>query len=141
MSAEYPFTGAVSVNTYTADLPVPKEYAWDFDKDCFLYNKIGKHIIVEKDEAIKVWIYKALSTERFRYLAYSWQYGIELRPFIGKVMGVKQRYSEIKRVIIECLMVNPYIKSIDSLDISHDGDQVSISITITTIYGDVSVDV
>ena len=49
MSAEYPFTGAVSANTYTADLPVPKEYAWDFDKDCFLYDKIGKHVIVEKD--------------------------------------------------------------------------------------------
>ncbi len=141
MSAEYPFTGAVSVNTYTSDLPVPKEYAWDFGQDCFLYDKVGRHIIVEKDEAIKVWIYKALSTERFRYLAYSWQYGIELRPFIGKVMGVQQRYSEIKRVIIECLMVNPYIKSIDNVAIDHEGDKVTISITITTIYGEVSVDV
>ena len=96
---------------------------------------------MEGDEAIKIWIYKALSTERFRYLAYSWQYGIELRPFIGKVMGVQQRYSEIKRVIIECLMVNPYIKSIDSVEITHKGDSVSISIVISTIYGEVSVDV
>lgn len=141
MSESYPFTGAVSANTYTSDLPVPKEYAWDFDKDCFLYDVQGKHVIVEGDEAIKIWIYKALSTERFRYLAYSWQYGIELRPFIGKVMGVQQRYSEIKRVIIECLMVNPYIKSIDSVEITHKGDSVSISIVISTIYGEVSVDV
>lgn len=141
MSVEYPFTGTVSVNTYASNLPVPKEYAWDFDQDCFLYDKVGQHIIVEKDEAIKVWIYKALSTERFRYLAYSWQYGIELRPFIGKVMGVQQRYSEIKRVIVECLMVNPYIKSIDTIDIQREGDTVDISITLTTIYGEVSVDV
>ena len=141
MSESYPFTGAVSANTYTSDLPVPQEYAWDFDKDCFLYDAQGKHVIVEGDEAIKIWIYKALSTERFRYLAYSWQYGIELRPFIGKVMGVQQRYSEIKRVIIECLMVNPYIKSIDSVEITHKGDSVSISIVISTIYGEVSVDV
>ena len=141
MSESYPFTGAVSANTYTSDLPVPKEYAWDFDKDCFLYDAQGKHVIVEGDEAIKIWIYKALSTERFRYLAYSWQYGIELRPFIGKVMGVQQRYSEIKRVIIECLMVNPYIKSIDSVEITHKGDSVSISIVISTIYGEESVDV
>ena len=141
MSESYPFTGAVSANTYTSDLPVPKEYAWDFDKDCFLYDAQGKHVIVEGDEAIKIWIYKALSTERFRYLAYSWQYGIELRPFIGKVMRVQQRYSEIKRVIIECLMVNPYIKSIDSVEITHKGDSVSISIVISTIYGEVSVDV
>lgn len=141
MSVEYPFTGTVTANTYTSDLPTPKEYAWDFENDCFLYDADGSHKIVEGDEAIKIWIYKALSTERFRYLAYSWQYGIELRPFIGKVMGVQQRYSEIKRVIVECLMVNPYIKSIDTIDIQHEGDTVDISITLTTIYGEVSVDV
>lgn len=141
MSVEYPFTGTVTANTYTSDLPTPKEYAWDFENDCFLYDADGRLKIVEGDEAIKIWIYKALSTERFRYLAYSWQYGIELRPFIGKVMGVQQRYSEIKRVIVECLMVNPYIKSIDTIDIQHEGDAVDISITLTTIYGEVSVDV
>lgn len=141
MSVEYPFTGTVAANTYTSDLPVPKEYAWDFETDRFVYDADGKHQIVEGDEAIKVWIYKALSTERFRYLAYSWQYGIELRPFLGKVMGVQQRYSEIKRVIVECLMVNPYIKSIDNIDIQHEGDTVTISIRLTTIYGEVNVDV
>lgn len=62
-------------------------------------------------------------------------------PVIGKVMSVQQRYSEIKRVIVECLMVNPYIKSIDTIDIQHEGDTVDISITLTTIYGEVSVDV
>lgn len=141
MSVEYPFTGTVTANTYTSDLPTPKEYAWDFENDCFLYDMNGNHRIVEGDEAIKIWVYKALSTERFRYLAYSWQYGIELRPFIGKVMGVQQRYSEIKRVIVECLMVNPYIKSIDTIDIQHEGDTVNISIMLTTIYGEVNVDV
>ena len=141
MSVEYPFTGTVTANTYTSDLPTPKEYAWDFENDCFLYDADGRLKIVEGDEAIKIWIYKALSTERFRYLAYSWQYGIELRPFIGKVMSVQQRYSEIKRVIVECLMVNPYIKSIDTIDIQHEGDTVAISITLTTIYGEVSLDV
>ncbi len=141
MSVEYPFTGTVTANTYTSDLPTPKEYAWDFENNCFLYDADGKHRIVEGDEAIKIWVYKALNTERFRYLAYSWQYGIELRPFIGKVMGVQQRYSEIKRVIVECLMVNPYIKSIDTIDIKHEGDTVNISIMLTTIYGEVNVDV
>jgi len=141
MSVEYPFTGTVSANTYTSDLPAPKEYAWDFENNCFLYDTEGKHRIGEGDDAIKIWTYKALSTERFRYLAYSWQYGIELRPFIGKVMSVQQRYSEIKRVIIECLMVNPYIKSLDSIDVVHKGDTVNISIKLTTIYGEVNVDV
>ena len=141
MSVEYPFTGTVTANTYTSDLPTPKEYAWYVENNCYLCDADGKHRIVEGDEAIKIWVYKALNTERFRYLAYSWQYGIELRPFIGKVMGVQQRYSEIKRIIVECLMVNPYIKSIDTIDIQHEGDTVNISIMLTTIYGEVNVDV
>lgn len=141
MSIEFPFVGTTEAQTYTGDLPVPKEYAWDFENDCFLYDKNGQHVIVEENEAIKIWVYKALCTERFRYLAYSWQYGLEVRPFIGKVMGVQQRYSEIKRIIIECLMVNPYIQSIDSVDISHEKDQVTIDVSLTTIYGGVNVSV
>lgn len=139
MSEEYPFTGTTT--SYTSDFPTPKEYAWDFDTNTFLRDSSGKMYIVSGDEAIKIWVYKALCTERFRYLAYSWQYGIEIDPFIGKVMSVQERYSELKRVIIECLNVNPYIKSIDSVDISHEGHTVEITIELTTIYGEVSVSV
>lgn len=141
MSIEYPFTGTTAAQTYTSDLPIPKEYAWDFETDTFIYNKNGQHVIVEGDEAIQIWVYKALCTERFRYLAYSWQYGLEVRPFIGKVMGVQQRYSEIKRIIIECLMVNPYIRSVDSVNIAHEKDSVTIDVALTTIYGEVTVSV
>jgi hypothetical protein len=140
MSEEYPFIG-MTATTYDEDLPVPKEYAWDFETNNFVYDGNGNHVIVEGDEAIKIWIYKALSTERFRYLAYSWQYGIELRPFIGKVMGVQQRYSELKRVIIECLMVNPYIKSINSVEFTRDGVSVTVDISLSTIYGEVNINV
>lgn len=76
--------------------------------------------LLRSNEAVKVWIYKALKTERFRYTAYSWQYGIELKKFIGKVMTAGERISEFKRAIIECLMVNPYIKSINSITINRE---------------------
>lgn len=141
MTDEFPFAGTTAAQTYTNDLPMPKEFAWDFEKDVFIYDKNGNHIIVEGNDAIEIWVYKALQTEHFQYLAYSWQYGIELRPFIGKVMDVKQRYSEIKRIIIECLMVNPYIISIDNVNIEHEGDRVNILIHLTTIYGEVNIDV
>lgn len=140
MSEEYPFTGAEQTNRST-DLPMFREYAWDFEHDVFLYDDIGDHIIVEGNEAIKVWIYKALKTERYAYLAYSWQYGIELKPFIGKVMSVQERYSELKRVIVECLMVNPYIQSIDSITFSSEGTRVTCDITLTTVYGEVNINV
>lgn len=140
MSVEFPFTGGVSVLA-EQELPPFREYAWDFENDCFIYDEAGKRIIVEGDEALKIWVYKALKTERYEYLAYSWQYGIELKPFIGKVMGVYERYSELKRVIIECLMVNPYIRSVDSVDFQTDGDYTHCDIALTTVYGEVNINV
>ena len=142
MSKEFPFIGSTR-DVAGNELPLFKEYAWDFERDCFLYDANGRHILLTGNDALEVWIYKALKTERFSYLVYSWQYGIELKPFIGKVMGVEERYSELKRVITECLMVNPYIKSIDSYSFVQEnrGELVHVRITLTTIYGEVTLDV
>ena len=142
MSREFPFIGTVR-DTATADLPLFQEYAWDFERDCFLYDVNGRHILLSGNSALEVWIYKALKTERFEYLAYSWQYGIELKPFIGKVMGVQERYSELQRVITECLMVNPYVRSIDSFSITPENraELIRVHITLTTVYGEVEINV
>ncbi len=142
MSEAFPFVGASDATIQAAseeeNLPLFKEYAWDFDNNCFLYDANGNHILQEGNEAIKTWIYKALATERYRYLAYSWQYGIEVKPFIGLVMGVSERISELKRIITECLMVNPYIKSIDNISFSQTGTKAYVQVDLTTIYGEVS---
>ena len=142
MSSEFPFIGAMR-DIMAGDLPLFQEYAWDFERDCFLYDVNGRHILLTGNPALEVWIYKALKTERFEYLAYSWQYGIELKPFIGKVMGVQERYSELRRVITECLMVNPYIRSIDSFSITPENraELVRVRITLTTVYGEVEINV
>ena len=142
MSSEFPFIGAMR-DIVAGDLPLFQEYAWDFERDCFLYDVNGRHILLTGNPALEVWVYKALKTERFEYLAYSWQYGIELKPFIGKVMGVQERYSELRRVITECLMVNPYIRSIDSFSITPENraELVRVHITLTTVYGEVEINV
>lgn len=142
MSSEFPFIGAMR-DIMAGDLPLFQEYAWDFERDCFLYDVNGRHILLTGNPALEVWVYKALKTERFEYLAYSWQYGIELKPFIGKVMGVQERYSELRRVITECLMVNPYIKSLDSFSTTPENraELVRLHITLTTVYGEVEINV
>lgn len=140
MSAEFPFVGA-AIADVTTELPLFREYAWDFETNTFIRDANGKRIIVEGDEALKVWVFKALQTERYQYLAYSSRYGIELKPFIGLVMTVKERISELKRVIVECLMVNPYIKSIDEVTFENEGDSLKATISLTTIYGEVMINV
>lgn len=140
MSVEFPFTGAAIADAST-ELPLFREYAWDFKSNTFKRDANGCRIVVEGDEALKVWVFKALQTERYQYLAYSWRYGIELKPFIGLVMTVKERMSELKRVIVECLMVNPYIRSIDSVTFENDGDTLHAVISLTTVYGEVIINV
>ena len=142
MSEAYPFVGASNAQIQAVEeereLPTFKEYAWDFDSNTFLYDKSGHHILLEGNEAMKVWIYKALATERYQYLVYSWQYGIEIKPFIGLVMVVQERISELKRMITECLMVNPYILSINDISFSQEGRKATVTIDLTTVYGEVS---
>lgn len=136
MSAEFPFIGSTqALDTNT--LPLFKMYAWDFDKHTFKLDGNGKMILLEGNDALEVWITKALMTERFVYKAYTWRYGAELKRFIGKVMGVQERKSELKRMITECLMVNPYIRSIDSIVFEEDehNRELTVTITLTTVYG------
>ena len=145
MSDSFPFTGAsdnlLATTIDDSDLPVLTEYAWDFEQDKFQYDGNGNHIMVTENKALEVWIYKALKTERFQYLAYSWNYGIELKPFIGKVMGVQERYSELKRAIVECLMSNAYIVSIDTIDFTAESAKVTCTVTLTSVYGELIVNV
>lgn len=135
--AEYPFAAVAPTKTKEA-LPLFKEYAWDFDQDCFIYDNNGSHILLVGNDALKVWCYKALKTERFMYLAYSKRFGIELYPFMAKIMSVLQRKSELRRMITEALMVNPYISSIDSITFEEENrnEEMEIQIVLTTIYGE-----
>ena len=140
MSAEFPFLNTTRVVSVES-LPLFKEYAWDFDNNCFLYDGNGNMILLEGNEAIKVWIIKALKTDRFSYLAYTWRYGFEGKAFIGKVISVGERRSELRRGIVECLMVNSYIRSIDKIEFTEtsNGRNLEINITLTTIYGKMTV--
>lgn len=141
MSAEFPFVGGLTIQEREQELPLFVEYDWDFERNTFKHDNLGNRIKVTADDALKVWVYKALMTERNQYLAYSRRYGIELKPFIGKVMSVGERFSELKRVIIECLMVNPYIKSVDSVELEEVQDKVECFVTLTTIYGGLNINV
>ena len=128
-------TSTLDFNTSSADqLPLLKEYAWDFEKDIFLKNADGQHVIVTENEALKVWIYKTLKTERFRYVAYHDSYGIELEKYIGN-SNIKNVGEMIKADIREVLLVNSYIVSIDNMTITkQEKDIIEITIYLTSIY-------
>lgn len=90
-------------------------------------------------EAMKQAIYKILLTERYQYIMYSWNYGIELLDLYGE--PVSYVYPELERRITEALLWDDRIESVSDFefDISKKG-VVHVSFTAHTIFGDVQAE-
>ena len=86
----FPFIDSTSTSTETNDeLPMLKEYAYDFEKNELLLDEGGRTYMVEGNEALRIWIFKALFTERCHYTAYSFAFGSEIQDqVIGHSMNV-----------------------------------------------------
>jgi len=141
MSANFAFipstlTEQTEIQT-AVDLPVFKELAFDFETEQ-LKTKGGQYFYVEKNEAIKIWIWKALHASRFAYLAYSTNYGNEINTLIGRYLAKQLLYSELKRLIEEALLCNPYITSLTEFEVEQKGSQVYCTFSVNTIYGSVA---
>ena len=118
--------------------PLYREIAWDFKKDIPILEN-GDFKIVEGNEAIKVWVYKALLVPRYQYSIYSWNYGSELMDLIGKAYTPSLTKSEAKRYIEEALKINPYILEVNVIDTDFKDSVLSANIKIVTIYGESEV--
>ena len=130
--------------TYKEDMvkdnsfPLYKEVAWDFKRDIPILEN-GDFKIVEGNEAIKVWVYKALLVPRYQYSIYSWGYGSELLSLIGKAYTPQLTKSEAKRYIEEALKINPYILDVNVINTDFKDSLLSANVKIVTIYGESEV--
>ena len=96
-------------------LKVPKEYGIDFSTG----QLTGK--IVEGLEAIKVWVWLCLHTERFRHAIYSNDYGTSLEQYFSQSL------------------TDEYIQSIEDFLAEKEGGQLRISFKVITKFGDLEV--
>ncbi|KYG90390.1 hypothetical protein A0U40_18320 [[Bacillus] sp. KCTC 13219] len=93
---------------------------------------------VDEREAIEQAIYKALSTERYDHLIYSWNYGAEIAKLFGQ--PIPYVYSELQRLVTEALTHDDRIDSVDAFSFSHIKNKVHMSFTAHTIYGAVEIE-
>jgi len=89
-------------------------------------------------EAMKQAIYKIIFTERYQYLIYSWNYGIELEDLFGKPKPYV--YSELKRRIREALLQDDRITEVDNFDFSSKKGDVTVTFTVHTVFGDIEAE-
>ena len=84
-------------------------------------------------------VYKILNTEKYQYVIYSWNYGIELLDLYGE--PITYVCPEIQRRIEEALTQDDRITSVDNFvfDIS-EKRTVNVSFTVHSIYGDIQAE-
>lgn len=86
-------------------------------------------------EAMKQVIYKILNTERYQYIIYSWDYGIETLDLFGE--PISYVCPEIERRITEALIQDDRIESVDSFEFDYSNKgKVHVKFKVHTIYGD-----
>lgn len=115
---------------------MPKEYGLDFETG----QLDGR--IVTGIEAIKVWIWNALQTSRYRYYIYSWDYGAEYEDLIGKSYSQAYTEAEMETMTEEALLVNPYILGVDDFTVKYEeGGRLVVHFTVNTRFGEVNANV
>lgn len=141
MSSNYAFIPSTLTNVTelqtTVELPVFRELAFDFETKQ-LKTRGGQYYYVEKNEAIKIWCWKTLFTPRYVHLAYGVNYGNEIYTLIGRYLDKQILLSELRRMIEEALLCNPYITSLTDFDITQEGSKVTCNYSVNTLYGSVA---
>ncbi|WP_317050670.1 DUF2634 domain-containing protein, partial [Clostridium neonatale] len=85
-------------------------------------------------EALEQTIFFILSTERYKYLIYSDNYGSEFENVPNIDRDILE--SELKRRINEALIQDDRIESTDNYIFNYDEDSVLVKFTVFSIYGD-----
>lgn len=94
---------------------------------------------VDGIDSVKQAILCILNTERYEYLIYSWNYGVELVELLGE--PISYAVPELKRRIAEALEQDDRINGIRDFqfDISNQGT-VLVSFIVETIFGTLGIE-
>ena len=120
------------------ELPTFKEYAIDY-KTCEPLYKNGDVVILERNEALKVWIYRVLKTQLNKYPSHSKNYGNALIEHLGTIYNETVKKVMIMEQIKECLLVNPYILSVSDFKFNYDDYNLKVDFKVETIYSTMEV--
>ncbi|MBW4083874.1 DUF2634 domain-containing protein [Paenibacillus sp. S150] len=88
---------------------------------------------VDALEAVKQAAVKVLQTERYEYLIYSSDYGTEWNLVLGKDRLLAR--AELRRIVSEALLQDERVRSLENVEISFAGDNVSFNCIVVTYYG------
>ena len=93
---------------------------------------------IEDVEAIKQAIYLILNTERYQYIIYSWNYGVELLDLIGQPISYVM--ADLPRRIREALTQDDRILDVTDFIFEKHKSKLHTQFKVITEYGEVPTD-
>ncbi len=89
-------------------------------------------------EAVKQTAFCILNTERFDWLIYSWNYGVELNGLFGKPTGLVK--AKLKKRIKEALLQDDRIQSVDTFSFESSGRILHVRFMVHTAFGEIMIE-
>lgn len=116
------------------DLNPLKTAAFDFNKGETIVDLKGRVVMAENQAAYRQWVIKCVMTERYEYLAYGPDFGVEVKAIMRANYPRDIAESELERTIREALMVDPRTVSVDNFVFEWQADSVLVKCEVESIY-------
>ena len=115
---------------------------FDYELGDFPRDGMNKLLDSNGIESWEAWCINCLQTERYKHLAYSTDYGIELDAAL-KASNREEAESILTRQITEALMADPYERTAFISDITYDWTAPDSVTVQATVHGtdDVTIDI
>ena len=93
---------------------------------------------IDQIQAVEQDVFLILTTERYQWLIFSWDYGVELQNLIGK--DPEYCIPEIERRIREALLQDDRITAVENFEFELNKRKVLTTFTVISIFGNINVE-
>lgn len=111
-----------------------KAPAFDFEKGKTVMDLKGRVVMVEAQAAYRQWVMKCAMTERYEYLGYGPDFGVEVKAIMRANYPREIAESELERTIREALMVDPRTVAVENFSFEWNSDAVVVRCEVESIY-------
>ena len=93
---------------------------------------------IDQIQAVEQAVFLILTTERYQWLIFSWDYGVEMQNLIGK--DPEYCIPEIERRIREALLQDDRITAVENFEFELNKRKVLTTFTVISIFGNINVE-
>lgn len=134
----------VTAEDLASEQPAGYKNGIAFDSQTGDFLRDGMHKLLDSDgiESWKSWCINCIQTERYKHLAYSTDFGIEMDKAM-RASGREEAESILSRQITEAILADPYKRTKYIEEITYEWtapDAVSVAVTIHGV-DDVTIDI